>query len=246
MALIKCPECGKEISSQVSVCPSCGYRLKKSKAPIVITGVVALIVIVGSIILGYNYSQKAAICKQQAQEITEAINRIEGNPLDNIAYILDTKSRYDALDNASKKYVGNYDLLKSAYETLLTTKITLDKDNAFRYVDISVRLENYDKEKKAGLFTGLYDYKLSSDFIVSVKPKVNLVFNNAVIEGTIDIVADEVLPWSGKKFSVRLDTSGNGEYKGTITNSTVGTALTPSLHGKGYVLSGVGGNLTVQ
>lgn len=244
--LIKCPECGKEISSQVSVCPSCGYRLKKSKAPIVIVGVVAIALIIGLVVFGYNYSQKVAICKQQAQEITEAIGRIEGDPLDNIAYILDTKSRYDALDNTSKKYVSNYDSLKDAYDTLLTTKITLDKDNAFRYVDINVRLENYNSEKKAGLFAGWYDYKLSSDFIVEVKPKVNLVFNDVVLEGTIDIVADEVLPWSGKNFSIRLDANGNGEYKGTITNSTVGTALNPSLNKKGYVLSGVGGNLTVQ
>lgn len=28
MALIKCPECGKEISDTAKVCPHCGYRLK--------------------------------------------------------------------------------------------------------------------------------------------------------------------------------------------------------------------------
>ena len=26
MALIKCPECGKEISDMVRVCPNCGYK----------------------------------------------------------------------------------------------------------------------------------------------------------------------------------------------------------------------------
>lgn len=29
MALIKCKECGKEISDQAESCPNCGYRLKK-------------------------------------------------------------------------------------------------------------------------------------------------------------------------------------------------------------------------
>lgn len=29
MALITCPECGKEISSTVSKCPHCGYEIKK-------------------------------------------------------------------------------------------------------------------------------------------------------------------------------------------------------------------------
>ena len=31
MALINCPECGKEISDQVKNCPNCGYPLKKKK-----------------------------------------------------------------------------------------------------------------------------------------------------------------------------------------------------------------------
>jgi DNA-directed RNA polymerase subunit RPC12/RpoP len=29
MALINCPECGKEISDQAISCPSCGYRVTK-------------------------------------------------------------------------------------------------------------------------------------------------------------------------------------------------------------------------
>lgn len=29
MSLIKCPECGKEISEQVKICPNCGFRVKK-------------------------------------------------------------------------------------------------------------------------------------------------------------------------------------------------------------------------
>lgn len=31
MALIKCPECEKEVSTQAKVCPNCGYRLKEWK-----------------------------------------------------------------------------------------------------------------------------------------------------------------------------------------------------------------------
>lgn len=36
MALVKCPECGKEVSSDSKVCPSCGKHLKKPIAPIVL------------------------------------------------------------------------------------------------------------------------------------------------------------------------------------------------------------------
>lgn len=31
MALIKCPECGKEISDQAAACPSCGYPIAQQK-----------------------------------------------------------------------------------------------------------------------------------------------------------------------------------------------------------------------
>ncbi len=33
MALIKCPECGKDVSTSAETCPHCGYSLKKQQAP---------------------------------------------------------------------------------------------------------------------------------------------------------------------------------------------------------------------
>ncbi|KRD48307.1 MULTISPECIES: zinc ribbon domain-containing protein [Acidovorax] len=33
MALIRCPECGREVSSQAPVCPSCGYPIQARNAP---------------------------------------------------------------------------------------------------------------------------------------------------------------------------------------------------------------------
>lgn len=37
MALIKCPECGKEVSSESKTCPNCGKQLKRPVAPAVLT-----------------------------------------------------------------------------------------------------------------------------------------------------------------------------------------------------------------
>ena len=33
MALIKCPECGKEISDKAASCPNCGFPISETKAP---------------------------------------------------------------------------------------------------------------------------------------------------------------------------------------------------------------------
>ncbi len=43
MALIKCPECGKEVSSDCKLCPNCGKQLKKPVAPIVLS-ILALLI----------------------------------------------------------------------------------------------------------------------------------------------------------------------------------------------------------
>ncbi len=34
MALIQCPECGKDISSKVKSCPHCGYPMEEESPPI--------------------------------------------------------------------------------------------------------------------------------------------------------------------------------------------------------------------
>ena len=52
MAMINCPECGKEISDNAKSCPNCGYSLKKSfkkksKKGIFIS--IAIIVIVAAV-----------------------------------------------------------------------------------------------------------------------------------------------------------------------------------------------------
>lgn len=34
MAIIECPKCGKEVSDKAKKCPSCKYKLKKTKESI--------------------------------------------------------------------------------------------------------------------------------------------------------------------------------------------------------------------
>lgn len=44
MALIKCNECGKEISSQAESCPNCGYKVKSNNKKIKKTGTIVTLV----------------------------------------------------------------------------------------------------------------------------------------------------------------------------------------------------------
>lgn len=68
MALIKCPECGKEVSKDAKTCPQCGHPIKKEKPKkkhgclITIISVVVFFGIIGSVIIG-AMGQNAAIQK---------------------------------------------------------------------------------------------------------------------------------------------------------------------------------------
>ena len=46
MALIKCPECGKQYSSRAKICPNCGHPSQRSSASIAmtLTGVMSIVI----------------------------------------------------------------------------------------------------------------------------------------------------------------------------------------------------------
>jgi len=58
MALVKCPECNKEVSDEAKTCPFCGYFLKKvekEKQKKKTMGTIALILGIVSVILSFYY-----------------------------------------------------------------------------------------------------------------------------------------------------------------------------------------------
>lgn len=58
MALIKCSECGKEISDSVSSCPHCGYVYKKEKemTTMKVVRIIIIVAIIGiSLFFGFTY-----------------------------------------------------------------------------------------------------------------------------------------------------------------------------------------------
>lgn len=76
MALIKCPECGKQYSDKVKSCPNCGYQPKKSSAPIAmtITGVMSIVI--------------AILCINQSTLVSRLFAITQASDLGGIAGIL--------------------------------------------------------------------------------------------------------------------------------------------------------------
>lgn len=61
MALIKCRECGKELSATALVCPHCGFPNKrKSKLGLIIIAIFTIVLLITSVILLSNFVQKKA------------------------------------------------------------------------------------------------------------------------------------------------------------------------------------------
>lgn len=87
MALIKCPECGKEISETAKVCPNCGYKIprktmeKETKITIIITilviaflAFIAIEIIEDPLYL-YTDKEKREQTRQEIQNLQKEINQ---------------------------------------------------------------------------------------------------------------------------------------------------------------------------
>lgn len=83
MALIKCPECGKEISDTIRKCPNCGYRKKtKTDKKIFIIGgaIVALALIIGVVLMLFTREKPLTVLEQQAVDCITDYRAMLKNP----------------------------------------------------------------------------------------------------------------------------------------------------------------------
>ena len=68
MALIKCPECEKEISDTVKKCPHCGYSLKKKNNKNIIVKIIILVIAILLVIFIAQNVHNNNIQKKKAEE----------------------------------------------------------------------------------------------------------------------------------------------------------------------------------
>lgn len=140
MALVKCPECGKEISSQLKKCNNCGYKLKqmdkkKQKKFLIIGLVLLVLIIVGTIIgVSVNKNNQEKANKEYHDQLVVTSSKIYVNGLLSSLYCYDigkvwyntifekSDSKYDQYTKTS--YYGGFN---SNFNTSITKYLTLNK-----------------------------------------------------------------------------------------------------------------------
>lgn len=107
MAMIKCPECGKEISDKAKVCPNCGVKIKgKNNIILIIIIVVLFIVILGSTYFVIHNKEDKKDTQEKNQENT--VDETETNDI--IKEQEDKYERYvDIAINNTKKQLKHPD-----------------------------------------------------------------------------------------------------------------------------------------
>lgn len=156
MALINCPECGKEISDQVSNCPNCGYPLKKnksnnSKKVIVLVGVIVLIIFVSVMIfianLFFNSNEKKAIRyfqEGQLEEFQSIKPKMKSEETDNFSKFLEKE-----VENIWNEYLEKEIDFQAATEQLEQLIKYSDVKHVTNYNDTIKKLKELDLSRTA-------------------------------------------------------------------------------------------------
>lgn len=121
MALIKCPECGKEVTDLEKKCIHCGYPINTSKREVPIKKIVIVvtsIIIILSIILIVIATNKLNESeKSEVNRVTEAILDIGEVSVDSDAVISYAENLYTELSSKCQRHIKNRKDLKQARDT---------------------------------------------------------------------------------------------------------------------------------
>ncbi len=120
MALINCPECGKEVSDAAELCPNCGYSIKKHKKKpqtkkIIMIAAVAIAILISSLIV-FFVNRLDAEEQASVDNVMTAITNIGEINTKSEAQIAKVERSYNALSGKCQRHVENYDELVAARE----------------------------------------------------------------------------------------------------------------------------------
>ncbi len=83
MSLIKCKECGKEISNKARKCPNCGYSNNEKKVKYICSSIMLIIIIIIIVIIlkGYNKNNKNSYSSYSSYNPSASTSSVESSSL---------------------------------------------------------------------------------------------------------------------------------------------------------------------
>lgn len=167
MALINCPECGKEISDTNKKCPQCGFKLKNSKehekkhlkkwdkifiGAIIALGVFAIVIIVcveNAKLSGKELQEVKNINENISRELSVDISSYDKEKLRD--YIIDCKSisnQYGQLRWGQKIKIKKYSKIKKQQKTAQNQLNALQNDSINNVIKLIGDIDNVTLESE--------------------------------------------------------------------------------------------------
>lgn len=217
MAMINCPECGKEISDTVKSCIHCGYPIKKAKKeiPIKKIGIVTVISLIAIICIVMlilsnilNDAEKASV-----EEAENAITNIGEVQINSDSKIVTAEKLYDELSYKCQRHVENQEELIEARETYdnLRAEETMELINQIGTVTLNNQ-DSVDKAKKS--YDALSDEqkelidnsdKLFSDIEELTNLRIEDVNSKISAIGTVTLDSEKKITETRKAYDKLLD-----------------------------------------
>lgn len=146
MALMICPECGKEVTDTAKNCIHCGYPIKtpKKELPVKKISIVMAIalVIVACILILFLSNRLNDTEKAGVEQVVNAITNIGEVQINSDSKIAEAEKLYDALSKKCQRHVENRDELLSARESYDKLSDN-EKARVIGYDKLAVAEENY-------------------------------------------------------------------------------------------------------
>lgn len=167
MSLVKCPECGKEISDATNKCPNCGYPLIKGKIETVKKSInkkymfisIGIVIIFAGLIFGircYTNTPEYVI-----KQYVKAINSKDLNKLDKITY---KGNQFILADISDDDRINSYKI---------TEKPTGDSERLKHFLEIHYKYpEKVDKKITKVATFSTYSQKKDFEYWITLS-KVN-------------------------------------------------------------------------